>query len=218
MRVAHPFLGAQGRAVKARVREVLFALAAGPPRACSARLGRGEKSGCAGHRHDVHLKEQVVGCPPKGLPRGVPGHARGTLLPPGHSRQPGGKARPARCPCHHRDGASGSAKGSIRNAQLGHALCIYTANKITIIKIKKIQRQGCGFHPLGSTTDGAGSGAASTRGGSRGAGPSRDPRAWRGPSLPAGQRPSSASRRGFPRHPDLLWFGSGRGLGAGGAQ
>lgn len=133
--------------MKARVREVLFALAAGPPRVCSVRLGRGDKSGCARHRHDVRLCEQVMGCPPKGPPQGVPGYAGGILLPPGHSRQPGGKARPTRCSYHHRDGASGSAKGSIRKAQLGHALYIYMANKITIVKIKKIQRQGCGFHP-----------------------------------------------------------------------
>lgn len=57
-----------------------FALAAGPPRVCSVRLGRGDKSGCAGHRHDVRLREQVVGCPPKRLPQGVPSHAGGTLL------------------------------------------------------------------------------------------------------------------------------------------
>lgn len=32
-------------------------------RVCSARFGHEEQSGCTGHRHDVHLYEQVVGCP-----------------------------------------------------------------------------------------------------------------------------------------------------------
>lgn len=44
-----------------------FCVSSRTPRAGSARLGHGEQSGCARHRH-VRLHEQVVGCPPKGVP------------------------------------------------------------------------------------------------------------------------------------------------------
>lgn len=105
---------------------------------------------------------------------------------------PSGKARPPRCSYHHRDGASGSAKGSIRKAQLGHALCIYMAIKITIVKVKKIIKNTAArlrVSPPGSTADGTSSGTASIRDGSRGAGPGRDPQHRGVPALPAGQRP-----------------------------
>lgn len=107
--------------MKAQVREVLSALAAGPPQVCTARLGR-----------DICVS-RLWGIPQIGFPRGHP-----AML-----GDPSGKARPIHCSYHHHGGALGSDKGSIRKAELGHTLCIHMAIKVTVIKTARLRVSPC---------------------------------------------------------------------------
>lgn len=127
---------------------------------------------------------------------------RGTLL----------EGRPAHCSYHPRDGALGLAKGSFRKAQPGRALRVYMANKI-LLKMEKMTAARLWVLPLGSTADGAWSGAAS-----REPVPAGTPEHREVPTLPTGQRPSSASRQGLPVIPISSGVAPWEAQGAGGAQ
>lgn len=63
-----PFVWGTGMGCEGTGEGGAFCFLGGLPQIGLVRLGRGDKSGCARHQHNVHLHEQVEGAPQRGFP------------------------------------------------------------------------------------------------------------------------------------------------------